>query len=210
MSYVCSSEVVTTMSTQSEDDRIELPPDVAEVFRRVGDRDTSPETLKEGFTIVEDILDNEEVSIGLDDMYQAEPTRHAVHVGDTVEHVPCVMDAMIVALSLETRPIEIHSQPPNGGETIQFLVTDEDITVTPESTVVSFGIAHKEAEEADIGEVDKLLNEESTIPTTCSLINAFPNSKAYERWATIVSNGAVMELSVEDLVAISRRTAQRN
>lgn len=197
------------MPTQSGDERIELPPDVAEVFRRVGDRDAPPETLAEGFTIIEGALDDEGVSIGLDDMYQTEPTRHAVHIGDTVEHVPCVMDAMIVALSLGTRPIEIHSQPPDGGETIQFLVTDEDITVSPESTVISFGIAYEEADEAEIGEVNKLLNEESTIPTTCSLINAFPNSKAYDRWASTVSNGAVMELSVADLVAFSRRTAQR-
>lgn len=210
MSHVYPSEVVTAMSPQSEDEQIELPPDVAEVFRRVGGRDTPPETLEEGFTVIEDVIDDEDVSIGLDDMYQAEPTRHAVHIGDTVEYVPCVMDAMIVALSLETRPIEIHSQPPDGGETVRFLVTDGDITVTPESTVVSFGIAYEEAVGADVGEINELLNEESTIPTTCSLITAFPNSKAYERWATTVSNGAVMELSVEDLVAISRRTAQRS
>ena len=197
------------MSTHSEDERIELPPDVAEVIQRVGDRDTSLETLQEGFMIINDVLDDEDISIELDDMYQAEPTRHAVHIGDTVECVPCVMDAMIVALSLETRPIEIHSQPPSGGETVQFLVTEEDITVTPESTVVSFGIAYEEANGADIGEVKELLNEESAIPTTCSLINAFPNSEAYERWATDVSNGAVMALGVEELVAISRQTVQR-
>lgn len=209
LSYVCISEVAMTMSTQSEDERIELPSDVAEVFRQVGNRDTPPETLQDGFTIIDDVLDDEEIRIEFDDMYQAEPTRHAVHIGDTIEYVPCVMDAMIVALSLETRPIEIQSQPPSGGEPVQFLVTDEDITVTPESAVVSFGITYEEADNTDVGEVKELLNEESTIPTTCSLINAFPNPKAYERWAVTVSNGAVMELSVEELIVAARQTAQR-
>lgn len=207
--YVCVSEVAMTMCTQSEDERIELPPDVAEVFRQVGNRDTPPETLQDGFTIIDDVLDEEEIRIELDDLYQAEPTRHAVYIDDTIEYVPCVMDAMIVALSLETRPIEIQSQPPSGGEPVQFLVTDEDITVTPESAVVSFGIAYEEADNSDLSEVNKLLNEEPTIPTTCSLINAFPNSKTYKRWAVIVSNGAVMELSVEELIVAARQTAQR-
>lgn len=198
------------MSTQSEDERIELPPDVAEVFRQVGNRDTPPETLQDGFTIIDDALDNEEIRIELDDMYQAKPTRHAVRIGDTVEHVSCVMDAMIVALSVETRPIEIESQPPSGGEPVQFHVTDENIAVTPESAVVSFGIAYEEADNTDVGDVKELLNEDSVIPTTCSLINAFSDSKAYDRWSTMVTNGAVMVLSVEEFVAISRQAAQRS
>lgn len=196
------------VTTEPEIDRIELPTDLAEAFRQLGNHGDPPRTLGEGFAIVEETLDEANVDVSLDDMYQSQPTRHAVHIGDTVEHVPCVLDALIVALALDTDPVEIHSEPPNGEETVQFRVTDETVTVSPESAVTSFGIGYEEADEADVANTKEILNDESTIPTTCSHINAFPDSEAYTRWADDVSKAAVMELGIEEMVAIARRTAQ--
>ena len=196
------------VTTRPETDRIELPSDLAEAFRQVGNRDDPPETLREGFAIIEKTLDEADVDVSFDDMYQSEPTRHAVYIGETTEHVPCVMDALIVALALDTDPIEIHSEPPGGGETVQFRVTDEELTVTPESAVVSFGIGYEEADEADMANVEEQLNEASTIPTTCSVTNAFPDSEAYAQWAADVSEAAVMELDVEETVAIAQQASE--
>lgn len=196
------------MTTEPDIDEIELSTDLAEAFRQLGNREDPPRTLGEGFAIVEEALDEADVDVSLDDMYQTEPTRHAVHIGETLEHVPCVLDALIMALTLDTDPVEIHSESPNGEETVQFRVTDEAVTVTPESAVTSFGIGYEEADEADVANTKELLNDESTIPTTCSHINAFPDSETYIRWADDVSKAAVMKLGIEEMVAIARRTAQ--
>lgn len=196
------------VTSHPEPSRIELPADLAEAFRQVGDRADPPETLREGFTVIEETLDDAGVDVSLEDMYQSEPTRHAVHIGEYTEHVPCVMDALIVAFTVEPDPIEIHSEPPDGGELVRFHVSGEEITVTPERAVVSFGIGYEEADEADIADVEALLNDESTIPTTCSVINAFPDSEAYAQWAAGVSEAAVMELSVEEMVALAQRAVQ--
>lgn len=197
--------MVLTVSTRPEIDEVDIPTALAEAFRRAGNRGDPPETLYEGFADITSVLDEDDVSIELEDMYQSEPTRHAVHIGETVEYVPCVMDAMIVALSLETSPIEIHSTPPNGDEAVQLRVTNDHVTVTPESAVVSFGIGLEEAAESSPEIAKEQLNEPSTIPTTCSVTNAFPNPEAYERWADTVSEAAVMKLSVVELIAMARR-----
>lgn len=197
------------MATEPKVDERELPTDLAEAFRRATDSDERPETLREGFSAVTDLLNEAGVTVTLEDMYQSEPTRHAVHAGDTVEHVPCVMDALIVALLLDTDPVEIHSEPPGGGETVRLHVTGDEVTVTPTSAVVSFGLGLEESQDPDLDSLSDSLNDpDAPIPTTCSVINAFPDSGAYERWAKDVSDAAVMELSVEESFALSQRSAQ--
>lgn len=181
-----------------EIEAIELPSDVAEAFARLDDRPDPPATLQEAFAGVDDLLDD---GARVDDMYRSEPTRHAVHVGDTVEHVSCVLDAMIVALARTTRPIEIRSEPPDGGDVVQFRATDQGVQVTPEGAVASFGIAHDDVTDPTV--FSEPIDEAVPLPS-CSVINAFPDSVAYERWAAGVSRAAVMELAVEELVAIAQ------
>lgn len=197
------------MAIRSHTDETELPPDLADAFRRAGGLDERPKTLEEGFDAVADRLNEAGVTVTLEDMYQPEPTRHAVHVGDTVEHVPCVVDALIVALLLDTDPVEIYSESPEGGETIRFRVVGDELTVTPTSTVVSFGLGLEESTDPALDSLRDALNDpESPIPTTCSVINAFPDSRAYERWADGVSDAAVMELGVETAFALARAAVQ--
>lgn len=189
-------------------DEIELPTDLAETVGEVGDRDEPPATLEECFTVFEAVLDDQGVALELEDMYQVEQTRHAVEFGETVEYVPCVVDALIVALSVDDTPVDIRSTPPNGGETVEFLVSETSVTVSPESAVVSFGVAYEDAE-GDVATVKDTLNDESAIPTTCTLINAFPDSAAYEDWDDDITRGAVMELDVPAAVEVARRGADR-
>lgn len=201
--------VNSNMMTQSDTNETELPLDLAEAFRRAGGMVERPQTLNEGFSAVTDRLNEAGVTVTLEDMYQSELTRHAVHVGETVKHVPCVMDALIVALLHDTDPVEIYSESPTGDETIHFHVTGDEVTVTPTSTVVSFGIGLEESTNPDLDSIrDKLNDPDTSIPTTCSVINAFPNSVAYEHWAEDVSEAAVMELDVETLFSLSQEAVR--
>lgn len=190
-----------SVSSEPEIERIELPSDVTEAFSRMGDRADPPETLHEAFAVVDELL---AAGARVDDMYRTEPTRHAVHLGETVEHVSCVLDAMIVALARNGRPVEIQSEPPDGGETVRFQVTAQEIQVTPESAVVSFGIANEDITDPTV--FTEPIDKAVPLPS-CSVINAFPNSGAYEQWAGDISHAVVMELAIEELVAIAQRAA---
>lgn len=187
------------VSTNPEIKEIELPPDVAEAFTQMDDQADPPATLQEAFAGMDELLDD---GARVNDMYRSEPTRHAVHVGETVEHVSCVLDAMIVAVARSTHPIEIQSEPPNGGEPVQFRVTDQEIQVTPASAVASFGIAHDDITDPTV--FSEPIDEAVPLQS-CSVINTFPNSVAYEQWAADVSHAVVMELAIEELIAIAQR-----
>lgn len=192
----------------NEMSRNDLAPDLADAFGQMSDSKESPETLREGLAIVNDVLDEEEIDVGIRDMYQDEQTRHAVSVDENTEYVPCVMDAMIVALSLDIKPIEVRSDPPREGKSVKFSVTHDQVKFTPENAVVSFGVVHEGTQE--FATIEKELNEPATIPLTCSLINAFPDSSAYERWAGEISGAGVMDLTVEDFVALSYQSSRSN
>lgn len=191
-------------ATQEALPDVELPADLAEAFRRAGRLDDPPETLAEGFRAVTALL-NEVGTVTLEDMYQPEPTRHRVHTPGGAEHVPCVLDALIVALLLETDPVDIDSEPPAGEEPVHIRVTGDEVTVTPERAVASFGLGLEESADPGLDALDEALNDpDAPIPTTCSAINAFPTSAAFDRWERGVSEAAVMELSVEELFALAR------
>lgn len=196
------------MKTTHDVDETELPTDVAEAFRQAGGLDDRPQTLGAGFRAIEDLLSEAGITVTLEDIYQPGPTRHAVHVGEDVEHVPCVIDALVVALLVDADPVEVRSESPDG-ETVRFLVTGNEITVTPESAVVSFGLGLEESTDPDPSSLDESLNDpDAPLPTTCLVTNSFPNSAAYQHWAADITDAAVMELSVEEAFELSRRVVR--
>lgn len=170
-----------------------------------------PKTFRDGYDVFTELLDKAGVTITIEDMYHSEPTRHVVHAGDTIEYVRCVMDAMIVALLLDTDPVKIHSKPPESDETVRFQVTDEEITVTPEDAVVSFGLGLKESADPNLESLDESLNDPNApIPTICWVTNAFPDSAAYEPWTTNVTDVAVTEPTVHEMFDLSKQTILSN
>ncbi|WP_101297964.1 organomercurial lyase [Halegenticoccus soli] len=190
-------------------DRTDLPSDLAEAFRRAGSLDERPESLEAGHSAVTDRLNEAGVTITPEDMYQPEPTRHAVHIDGTVKYVPCVMDALIVALLHEDDTVEIYSESPEAGVTIRFRVTEDGVTVVPTSAVISFGLGIKESTNPDFDSVKDTLNApDAPIPTTCAVTNAFPDSASFERWAAEISEAALVELSVEKAFSLSKQAAR--
>jgi hypothetical protein len=207
--FVSSHMVNSNVETRSDGDPTDLPSDLAEAFRRAGSLDERPETLEAGFSAVTDRLNKAGVTIAPEDMYQSEPTRHAVHLNETVKHVPCVMDALIVALLHDDDIVETHSESPQDGETIRFRVTEDDVTVVPASAVISFGLGIEESTNPDFNSIKDTLNApDASIPTTCSVINAFPDSASFERWAAEISEATLMEITVEKAFSLSKRAAR--
>lgn len=197
------------MTPRSTPDGTELPEELADAFRQAGGLCERQATLEDGFRAVTERLNEAGITVTLEDMYQQEPTRHAVQVGDRVEHVPCVKDALIVAIILDEDDAEVRSESPASGETVHFRVTEDEVAVTPESAVVSFGLGLEESADPDLDSLKETFNDPDVpIPTTCSVINAFEDSAAYEDWATGISDAAVMELDVETMFALSKQTVR--
>ena len=207
--FVSSGMVNSNVESGSDGDQTVLPSDLAEAFRRAGSLDGRPETLEAGFGAVTYRLNEAGVTITPEDIHQSKLTRHAVHIDETVKHVPCVMDALIVALLHDDNPVEIYSESPQDGEIIRFRVTDDGVTVTPASAVISFGLGTEESTNPDFDSLKDSLNApDASTPTTCSVINAFPDSASFERWAAEISEAALVEITVEKAFSLSKQAAR--
>lgn len=180
----------------------ELPPDFAMAFEAMANSDDAPATLAEAMDEFDWIMESEGVTVSVEEMYQPESTRHAIHLGDRVEYVPCVLDALIAALLVEQTGVEVQSKPPTGDETVHVDVTEDDVQAHPATAVFSIGLP-----DADIPDPAALAEMESISMASCSYINAFPDATAYDRLAEQLSDGIVLQLDVHTFVALAHRSA---
>lgn len=122
-----------------------------------------------------------------------------------MEHVPCVLDALIVAELVEETPVRVRSTPPGDGDSVRFYATDRGVGVDPATAVVSFGLSADHA--ADPG-MDAFESMESGSVVLCAYINAFPGRTRYERWSEGLDDGRTMALSVETTLALAAEAAE--
>lgn len=164
-----------------------------------------PETLADAVEALDRLWDVAGVTISVEQMYQPQPTRHAVDFGGRVEHVPCVLDALIAALAVGSTPVEIRSTQPNSDEVIRLSVTDAGVEVTPSTAVFSFGVADGEVRDPDLSALE---GTDSAAMASCSYINVFRDATAYERWTEQFSDARAMQIDVETLTAFADVAAE--
>lgn len=189
-------------TTRPRLDAVDLPADMADVLAGVRSTNGQPSTLADVMDPAAEWLPPDR-SISLSAMYQDGATRHAVHLSDGIEHVPCVLDAFIVALVTPDDPVRIESASPVDGAVVEYRISDDAVVVTPRAAVVSFGVAPEDATGIQYGEDF----EENARIGSCSYINSFPDEQAYEQWATGTDAAAAMKLSVDEAVSVARRIA---
>lgn len=166
-----------------------------------------PETLADAVDAFGHLWEVTGVQIAVDQLYQPEPTRHAVDFGDRVEHVPCVLDALIAGLLVDPTGTEIRSAAPLDDTTVTLSLTDDGVAVTPAAAVFSFGVADADATSPALS-VSRLEESDSAVMASCSYINAFPDAAAYERWADGLSDAHAMSVGLDALVAFARVAAR--
>lgn len=194
-------------------DRIELPSDFADHLAAVGNLDSAPETLAEYWAQFADRLEATDHTIEPGDLYTAEPTRHEVHVNDRIQYSPCVLDALTAAVLEAQHPVSVRSVDPVTGTPVRFTVEAESIRVTPESAVVTFGIASAipALEESDESIFSWMLRAETPSLTAafCLYINAFESEATYEQWAT-ETDGKTIPVQPAAAEALIRQYVERN
>lgn len=166
-----------------------------------------PATLADAVDAFDHLWEVTGVQVSVDQLYQPEPTRHAVDFGDRVEHVPCVLDALIAGLIVNPTGTEIRSQSPSVGDTVSLSLTDDGVDVAPASAVFSFGVETAEVETAEVS-VARLEETDSAVMASCAYINAFPDATAYERWADELSGAHAVTVGLDELLAFARIAAQ--
>lgn len=183
----------------------ELPPGFATVLRGMTADGDRPETLADAIAALDRLWDVAGVTISVDQMYQPEPTRHAVNFGDRVEYVPCVLDALIAAFADGSPPVEIRSTPPGSNETVHLVVTEDEVTVDPTTAVFTFGVAADEIQNPDLSTFE---GADSAVMASCSYINAFRDATAYEQWKEQLSEAYVMQIDLNPFTAFAEVAAE--
>lgn len=180
-------------------DAITLPPEMAAVLARALPTDDRPTTLADVFDPPEALLPPD-VPHSTSDMYQEEETPHAVYLPDDVQHVPCVLDALLVGFSTGAEPVRIESTSPVDGVVVEYRVADDEVSVTPRDAVVSFGVTPADATGLPHGD-DAVAG---TRFASCAYINSFPDARSYERWAGSTGAAPIMRLSVDEAAMAAR------
>lgn len=182
-------------------ERVELPADFAEAFQQISNSGDEPETLAECIDMFERMMEAAGVTVSVEQMYQPEPTRHAVHIGDSVEYVPCVLDALLAAYLAEADSVDIESESPEDEATVSLRVSDGTLEVRPSTAVFSMGLASDDTGESPpqaLGETETAVSMAS-----CSYINAFVDQAEYDRWERHLSDAVVMPLTAGEMYSLA-------
>lgn len=147
------------------------------------DRDQGEDYLTEQF------LEND-VSIGLEDYFLENESRHEIRYDNRVEHVPCVADALIAAVLVDSEYVVVESIDPVSSGPVTFRVTEDDLDVSPPDHVVSIGMSEELPGSLDMISAvgcDELRDVDYDDRLShCRYINAFESVENYREWADSV------------------------
>lgn len=117
-------------------------------------------------------------SIAVEELCHASgKTDHWGEVGDERYYFQCFYDAVILA-AFEERPVDIHTESPDGTAIEAHAVGTDELTVMPADAVFSLGIDETAGEQS--GGTPSL---EDGYAAICPYVKAFPDREAYEQWA---------------------------
>lgn len=124
-------------------------------------------------------------SIALADLcHTRERSAHRGELDGIAYHFACFYDAVVLA-AIADAPVDIRTESPHGTVVEARAVGTDELTVTPEGAVFSFGIDRSAASTTDEPTL------EDAYAAVCPYVRAFPTPNAYERWAAAVPAATV-------------------
>jgi len=140
------------------------------------------ETIAEWLAAVRRLTDGG--AIGIEHLCHADgETPHRGRMDGETYGFQCFYDAVALA-ALADEPVEVRTESPAGAE-IEAHATAEELRVTPEGAVFSFGV------ERDVAPPDDGPTVGDIYGAVCPYVRAFPDRAAYERWAEEVPAATV-------------------
>lgn len=193
-----------------------IPDDVGTAMRGAYDLDAPPTTIEEWLDGVRAAYRTAGDAVSPDDMCVVDDARHEVEL-DGGAPVPgtdaaaaeyiCVLDPLAVPFIAGTAGT-VRSESPVSDATIEFRVGPDEVSVDPETAVVSLGIDAPESGAED-APADATLSVEDTYEMLCPYGHAFRDEDAYERWDAKRDGTATMSLDAEPAVGVAVGIARR-
>lgn len=180
----------------------ELPAALADAVAAAFETTDSPRTLGDVADVAARRIDGSDVE-GYEALCVTESSRHAARIGEETEHFACVLDTLVVPFLREAEEaVEVRSESPVSDSAVELLVDREGVAATPESAVLSFGVA------TDLPPPD----ERRPLPrfaygALCPYVQAFPDRAEYEEWADR-TDAATTALSPATGHALARRLGE--
>jgi len=187
------------MSQREPDLDRELPPELSERFAIVG-MVPAPTTLGEWVESTRRVLESADLPTGLEAMCTTDRDRHEATVVGETRYFHCVLDTLLLPFVVdEDDPIDVRSRGPLSGDQIDVAVSREEVVVSPETAVMSFGFA---------AELDRPTGEpiDASVgyDAFCPYVNAFADRNEYERWAEGTEEAVTIGLTFDEGHALAR------
>lgn len=117
--------------------------------------------------------------------HAADETPHWGEIDGTRHHFVCFYDAVVLA-ALRDRPADIRTESPDGEPIELRAVGGNELNVSPEKAVFSFGV-----EKGVEPPADRDPRREDVYAAVCPYVKAFPDVQSYKRWAETVPAATV-------------------
>lgn len=163
-----------------------MPTDFVEYAADLTGLDEPPTTLEEWWMAVLDQYEENDVAVGLSDLYSESPTRHEVRVGGRVRYTYCAMDALQAAVMEDQASVRVRSVDPVSATPVTFTVDDDGVDVSPEGALLCFGMSLTPEDVEVVGSLAEwsVQDDKDAIQTgVCQYTNAFESEETYETWA---------------------------
>lgn len=178
---------------------LDLPPELGERFRTLYGTDEPPANGAEWVDQMHQVITAErDRRPTVEDLCTVDDGDHIFVGDDAREAYICVLDPLAYPfLTGETGTVR--STTPVREETVEFELSEDDVTVSHDDAVVSLGISDHVAEFEDAP-------VEAVYRQVCGYIQTFEDREEYETWAADV-DAVTIPLSAREGVAVAREIA---
>lgn len=177
----------------------EIPTPLGDQLQLALGLDERPETFGDWVDALAFLADRDDIDVDMDMLCTIDESPHKATFNDRTQHYQCFQDPIIVPfLAEDVDTVEIETESPVSGESIELTVTETEIEAEPSDVVMSFGVA--EDVEAPPEDIPSPILAYSRF---CPYGNVFLSHEEYETWAAEV-DAITMPTEVEDTLELAR------
>lgn len=177
----------------------EIPTPLGDQLQLALGLEDRPETFGDWVTALAFLAERDDINVGLNTLCTVETSPHRATFDGRVQHYQCVLDALIVPfLADDIGVVEIETESPVSGESIELTVTETKVISDPSGVVMSFGVA----EDID-GPPDDLPSPILAYSRFCPYGHVFSTTEEYQTWEANV-DAITMATSLDDALELAQ------
>ena len=177
----------------------DVPTPLGEQLQLALSLDERPETFGDWVDALAFLADRDDIDVDLNMLCTTSDSPHKATFNGQTQHYQCFQDPIIVPfLADNVDTVEIETECPVSGESIELRVTETEIEATPSDVAMSFGVA------ADVNAPPEDISSPILAYSLfCPYGNVFLSEDEYETWAAEV-DAITMPTTMEDALELAR------